>query len=163
MKIKHLPACLFFFLAACGGSSQPGEKPSADTAAILQTDAKSPSSTKADTLPNTQLDSIIVLAFAPDSNSLTVKGHLDKALSPMICHLPIARPGRLTASIEPGKKPANIRFNQVVFPDGNSDGPFGQTLEYKLPKKGMYQLIIGPSLMANDAYTGDFLLRIKVE
>src|SRR5882672_5625113 len=84
---------------------------------------------QADSVPsNIQLDSVIHLAFARDSFSVTVKGHLDKKGDPVICYLPVVQGKKLTAALIPDKPGANIRFNQVYLPDGSSDGPFGQTL-----------------------------------
>mgnify|MGYP007121801804 CR=1 FL=1 len=45
---------------------------------------------------------------------------------------------------------ANVRFNQIVMPDGTSDGPFGRSIEYGLEQQGTYHLLIGESLMAGE-------------
>jgi hypothetical protein len=163
MKKNYLSAWLIVLLAGCTQPDRQKTTPSSspDTVTILQADPAPAIKDKVDS--TVQVDSIIHLTFLPVSDSLTAKGRMDKDHSPVICYLRITRGSKLTASIEPESRPANIRFNQLFLPDGNSDGPFGQTLEYKLPQKGMYKLYIGPSLMANDAYTGDFLLHVKVE
>ena len=166
MKKSYLPVCLVIVLAACTQPDQKKETPSptADTVTVIQTDTAPPArATKGNTHQNIQVDSVIYLAFSPGSNSLSVKAHMNAAHSPVICYLPVTTGSKLTASIVPDKRPANIRFNQIFLPDGRSDGPFGQTLDYDLPQKGMYKLYIGPSLMASDAYTGDFRLQVKVE
>lgn len=159
MKKTYLAACISLLLAACTQAGRPKEDatPPVDTA--LQAKAAG-----RDSIPqNVQQDSTIRLTFLPGSDSLTATGHLDDDHAPVICYLPVAKPGRLKATIVPDKQPANIRFNQVFLPDGSSDGPFGQTLDFRLPQKGMYKIHIGPSLMANDAYTGNFRLHVKVE
>ncbi|MET0394315.1 MAG: hypothetical protein ABW019_14310 [Chitinophagaceae bacterium] len=129
----------------------------------IQKDTLPDADTTATTGQNVQHDSVIYLAFLPDSNSLTARGRLDADHTPVVCYLPVATGSKLTAFLIPANQPANIRFNQLFLPDGSSDGPFGQKLEYQLPQKGIYKLYIGSSLMANDAYSGDFLLRVKVE
>ena len=58
-------------------------------------------------------------------------------------------------------KPGNIRFNMIVLPDNNTDGPFGKDVQYKLDKKGTYKLIIGESLMQGDPFDGQYTIRFK--
>ena len=57
-------------------------------------------------------------------------------------------------------KPGNIRINQIISPDSNSDGPFGKDLEYKLNQQGEFKLIIGESLMQGDPFEGDYILKV---
>ncbi len=59
------------------------------------------------------------------------------------------------------EKVGNIRFNQIIMPDTNADGPFGKDIQYKLDKKGDYKLIIGESLMQGDPFDGDYILKFK--
>jgi hypothetical protein len=112
---------------------------------------------------NVQQGNTINIAFAQNKNSISVDGHLDSIGASVICYLAATGGQKLKAEIEPKKNPANIRFNQIIFPDKKSDGPFGQQLEYDLTQKGSYQLIIGPSLMAENPYKGDFRLHIAVK
>ena len=117
-----------------------------------------------DSVPkNIQVDSIIQLAFAPDSFSVTVKGHLDKKGEPVICYLPIEKGKKLTASVTPEKPKANIRFSHIYLPDGKSDGPFSPSLKYNLIQKGTYKIYISPNRMAGDPVSTDFVLKVKVE
>ncbi len=51
---------------------------------------------------------------------------------------------------------SNIRFNQIILPDGGMDGPFGREITYDLPEKGNYILSLHESLMAGDPWAGDF-------
>ncbi len=117
-----------------------------------------------DSIPkNIQVDSVIQLAFAPDSSSVNVKGHLDKKGDPVICYLPVVKGKKLTASVTPEKSKANIRFNYIYLPDGKSDGPFSPSMKYNLVQKGTYKIYIGPNRMAGDPVGTDFVLRVKVE
>ena len=57
----------------------------------------------------------------------------------------------------------NLRFNQVIFPNSEGDGPFGSSLDLDiLNKYGRYKLIIGESLMG-EQFTGKFIVKIKVQ
>lgn len=117
-----------------------------------------------DTIPyNIQVDSVIHLSFPKDSTGVSVKGYLDKDGGPVICYMQVAGSGWLHAGLVPEKKNANIRFSHIYKPDGESDGPFGQTLKYRLAAKGMYKLYIAPNQMAGDKREGnDFTLTVRV-
>jgi hypothetical protein len=118
----------------------------------------------ADTVPqNIQIDSVIHLDFAPGNVSVTVKGHVDKKGAPVICYLPVTIGKKLTASVVPDNKKATLRFSHIYFPDGKSDGPFGNTLKYGIKQKGTYKIYIGPNKMAGDPVSSDFTLTVKVE
>ncbi|RAV29396.1 hypothetical protein [Sinomicrobium soli] len=67
-----------------------------------------------------------------------------------------ATPGTLTAEITAGDSGANLRFGQILMPDGTADGPFGKTIEYHLPHAGTYLLWIGENQMAGDPWEGVF-------
>ena len=165
MKLILFVICSVFIALACNNSPVEDEKkavtasennvPQKDSAIITN---------KADSVPaNIQIDSVIHLAFAKDSVSVTVKGHLGKKGDPVICILPVVQGKKLTAFITPEKKNATIRFSHINFPDGKSDGPFGNTLKYDLKQKGIYKIYIGPNMMAGDPVSSDFTLKVKVE
>ena len=119
---------------------------------------------KEDGVPkNIQVDSIIHLAFAKDSISVTVKGHLDKKGDPVICYLPVTKGKKLTASVIPEKPKANIRFSHIYLPNGKSDGPFSPTMKYNLVQRGVYKIYISPNRMAGDPMSTNFILNVKVE
>lgn len=150
---------------ACNNSpAETEEKPVAAGDSNMSVSDSMITTSRVDSVPmNIQIDSVIHLAFAKDSVSVTVKGHLDKKGDPVICILPVARGKKLTALIKPEKKNATIRFSHIKFPDGKSDGPFGNSLKYDLGQKGTYKLYIGPNMMAGDAVSSDFVLNVKVE
>lgn len=60
----------------------------------------------------------------------------------------------------PAKGIGNVRFNQIIMPDGSMDGPFGRDISYELPTKGTYKLLIGESLMQGDPYDGNFIVEL---
>jgi hypothetical protein len=54
----------------------------------------------------------------------------------------------------------NIRINQLEMPDGTFDGPFGDSLYYKIKIAGVYKIIIGPDLMATGKLDRAFKLKV---
>ena len=165
MKLIWLIVYSVFIASACNNSPAEDEKKSVTASEnnISQKDS-TVIKHKADSVPtNIQIDSVIHLAFPKDSVSVTVKGHLDKKGDPVICILPVVQGKKLTAFITPEKKNATIRFSHIDFPDGKSDGPFGNTLKYDLKQKGIYKIYIGPNMMAGDPVSSDFTLKVKVE
>lgn len=165
MKLICLVVYSVFIASACNNS--PAEDEQKSVTASENNIPKQDStvvSNQADSVPtNIQIDSVIHLAFAKDSVSVTVKGHLGKKGDPVICILPIVQGKKLTAVVTPEKKNATIRFSHINFPDGKSDGPFDNTLKYDLTQKGIYKIYIGPNMMAGDPVSSDFILNVKVE
>jgi len=108
----------------------------------------------------TQKDSLLILS-AP-GKPLIVSGFLSKPGDVVTYSFKISTMGKLVGKIKVDTQPANIRFNQIVTPNGQSDGPFGQDIEYTLTQKGIYKLLIGHSLMAENAYVGHFQVSITL-
>lgn len=69
--------------------------------------------------------------------------------------------GELNGNIIPAAGKGNIRFNQIIFPNKNSDGPFGMDLKIPLTQKGNHIIVIGHSQMADNPYWGKFKVRLK--
>ena len=153
------------FIIACNDSTREDEKESvAANEDIITHQDCIVTKTSADSVPrNIQIDSVIYLSFAPGGVSVSVKGHVDKKGEPVICYLPVTLGKKLTASVTPDNKKATIRFSHIDLPDGKSDGPFGNTLNYDLTQKGTYKIYIGPNMMAGDPVSSDFVLNVKVE
>jgi len=57
----------------------------------------------------------------------------------------------------------NLRINQLLMPDGTSDGPFGKEINENLIAPGTYQVIIGESLMQGSTYAGEYILELRVK
>lgn len=70
---------------------------------------------------------------------------------------------KMTATLSSGDSTANIRFGQIIMPNGNMDGPFGPTMSYDLPVEGDYVLSIHENQMAGDPWSGDFEVSISLE
>ncbi|BDU27035.1 hypothetical protein [Flavobacterium sp. GSB-24] len=69
--------------------------------------------------------------------------------------------GELNGNIIPAAGKGNIRFNQIIFPNKNSDGPFGMDLKIPLTQKGNHIIVIGHSQMADNPYWGKFKVQLK--
>ncbi|NRH20891.1 hypothetical protein HOO68_02510 [Candidatus Gracilibacteria bacterium] len=55
----------------------------------------------------------------------------------------------------PSASGANLRWSQVVLPDGTMDGPFGQIIGYNLKQFGGYQFIFNENMMAGNRWSGE--------
>ena len=165
MRYVLLFWCSVFLTIAC---NEKGKKTEPKATLVKEIKADSAGSGAAaipsDSTPkNIQIDSVIHLAFARDSISVTVKGHLDKKGDPVICYLPITKGTKLTASVTPEKAKANIRFSYIYLPNGKPDGPFSPSMKYDLVQRGVYKIYISPNRMAGDPMSTDFILKVKVE
>ncbi len=58
---------------------------------------------------------------------------------------------------------ANIRINQIIYPDQKSDGPFGKDVELPLYQGGMYKIVIDESLMQGNPFNGNFKIEIELK
>ena len=54
----------------------------------------------------------------------------------------------ISAKINNVEKDRNLRINQIILPDGSSDGPFSKEMKYAKKKNGTYKIVIGKNLMA---------------
>ena len=107
-----------------------------------------------------QTDSVLNLNLPQNGDSLKVR--ILKRSAPITCNFQVRDNGTLTARIiTPGGR-GNIRFNQIFMPDKSADGPFDKNLNYDIKKTGLYKLIIGADLMAENPYNGEFTLELKV-
>lgn len=57
----------------------------------------------------------------------------------------------------------NLRWSQVVMPDGTMDGPFGQHVGYNLTQQGGYTLIFSENQMAGDPWSGRANIQITLQ
>lgn len=58
---------------------------------------------------------------------------------------------------------ANLRVSQIIDSDGNSDGPFGQEVDYTVLKKGIHKVVVSESLMQGEPWGGRFSLEVKLD
>lgn len=69
---------------------------------------------------------------------------------------------RISAQLSSPDSLANIRFSQIIMPDGKMDGPFARELDYELPVDGSYKIIINENMMAGDPWDGNFTIKVKL-
>ena len=68
---------------------------------------------------------------------------------------------QLEISLTPQGKNDNLRINQVQYPSGKLDGPFGLSQIIPTPEKGRYQITIAPSTMASGKFPAGFEVSIR--
>ncbi|WP_270086968.1 hypothetical protein [Sphingobacterium sp. SYP-B4668] len=56
----------------------------------------------------------------------------------------------------------NIRINNIIMPDNQTDGPFGRQMVYPLQQRGRYRIVVGESQMQGDAFEGDYRISIQL-
>lgn len=159
MKVVYLLLATALFACNNDAGTANEEDPVPDTSAIHD---PAPVITSPTTPVNTQVDSVIRFEFSRDSSTLTATGKLSSAKDRIIGYLPADREVDLTAVLEPSDKKMNIRFSQIILPDGKMDGPFGQKLQYKINQVGTYQIVITPNNMADGKTSGEFKIRLGV-
>ncbi|KAF2078940.1 hypothetical protein [Flavobacterium sharifuzzamanii] len=112
---------------------------------------------------NKQIGDTIFMNFKNEENAFVAEGHLDSLNSKVYVQFKNEELGELNAQIIPDGGKGNIRFNQIIFPDKSSDGPFGMDLKIPLKQKGTHVLIIGHSLMADNPYYGKFKVQLDIK
>lgn len=110
---------------------------------------------------NKQTGDTIFMNFKNESGLFTAEGVLDSIHPKIYVKFKNEDSGELKATIVPTPGKGNIRFNQIIFPDQTSDGPFGMDLKIPLKQKGNYILVIGHSLMADSPYWGKFGVQVE--
>ena len=68
----------------------------------------------------------------------------------------------LVATLHASGSQRNLRFNQIVMPDGTMDGPFGHELHYRTGQNGTYTLKIGKDNMADGTVKGPAVIYIHL-
>jgi hypothetical protein len=79
------------------------------------------------------------------------------------CEVTLSKADSLHASLVPEQDTGNVRFSQIVLPNGKMDGPFGRELTYATPQAGTYRLHIFENMMAGDKWKGKFKVRVWVK
>ncbi|MBK5719248.1 hypothetical protein JGH11_00030 [Dysgonomonas sp. Marseille-P4677] len=57
---------------------------------------------------------------------------------------------------------ANIRFSQIILPNGDRDGPFGTNLNYKIYSNGIYRLLINEDMVDGSSWGGVFEVEVSL-
>lgn len=112
---------------------------------------------------NKQVGDTISMNFKNEENVFSAEGRLDSLNSKIYVKFKNEDLGKLNAQIIPDAGKGNIRFNQIIFPDKTSDGPFGMDIKIPLQQKGTHILVIGHSLMADNPYYGNFKVQLNIQ
>lgn len=110
---------------------------------------------------NKQTGDTILMNVKDDKGLYTAEGSLDSIHPRIYVKFKNENLGELNAKIIPTTGKGNIRFNQIIFPDNSSDGPFGMDLKTDLKQKGNHILVIGHSQMADSPYYGKFKVEVE--
>lgn len=70
---------------------------------------------------------------------------------------------RVSATLSSSDPAANVRFSQIIMPDGEADGPFGAEVDYELKQQGRYALAINENIMAGDPWEGEFSVSVRLD
>jgi hypothetical protein len=81
----------------------------------------------------------------------------------VICEVSVSKADSIIGQVSPKGENGNVRFSQIILPNGKMDGPFGSRLSYATPQTGTYKLIIGENMMAGDKWKGKFRLKVWVK
>lgn len=110
---------------------------------------------------NIQINDTIFMKFKNENGVFIAEGVLDSIRPRIYVKFKNEDLGELNAKIIPTTGKGNIRFNQIIFPDESSDGPFGMDLSIQLVQKGNYILVIGHSQMADNPFWGKFKVQLE--
>ena len=110
---------------------------------------------------NKQIGDTIFMKYRNEKHLFTAEGSIDSIHSKIYVKFENEDLGELKANIIPTTGKGNIRFNQILFPDKTSDGPFGMDLKIQLDQKGNHILVIGHSQMADNPYSGKFKVQLE--
>jgi hypothetical protein len=112
---------------------------------------------------NKQIGDTIQMNFKNEKGLFIAEASLDSIHSKVYIKFKNEDLGELNGKIIPTTGKGNIRFNQIIFPDKSSDGPYGMDLKTDLKQKGNYIIVIGHSLMADNPYFGKFTVQLDVK
>ncbi|KQB42630.1 hypothetical protein [Flavobacterium aquidurense] len=110
---------------------------------------------------NKQTGDTIVLNFKDEKGFYTAEGSLDSIHPRIYLKFNNEYSGELNGKIIPTTGKGNIRFNQIIFPDNTSDGPFGMDLKINLTQKGDHIIVVGHSQMADNPFWGKFRVQLE--
>lgn len=146
---------LVFFMIMLIGCDQSGSKNNPAEIAKKDTINKTKIASSNDEHINKNNYAILHAGADTFSARLQMNGIKDKK----IITLNIVSGKELFAVIHKKDGKDNIRISQVEMPDGAFDGPFSDSLYYKIKIAGVYKIIIGPDLMASGKLDGAFKLK----
>ncbi|MFD1602554.1 hypothetical protein ACFSJW_19890 [Flavobacterium artemisiae] len=157
MKFFMIPLLTIFFFSCQQKETQNVTVTASDAEPVLE---KSSISNKEE---NKQIGDTIFMTYKDEKGIFNAEGSLDSIQSRVYVKFKTEDIGELNGKITPSTGKGNIRFNQIIFPDKTSDGPFGVDLKVQLHQKGNYILVIGHSQMADNPFIGKFKVDLEIK
>lgn len=148
---------MIFFFSCQRKETQKNTVTTSDSEPVIE------KSSKINNEENKQVGDTIFMNYKNEKGVFTAEGSLDSIQSRVYVKFKTEDIGELNGKITPSTGTGNIRFNQIIFPDKNSDGPFGIDLKVKLQQKGNYILVIGHSQMADNPFLGKFKVDLEIK
>lgn len=156
MKNFSILLISLFFLSC----QQKENKPAADKTSVADSTERK---TEQHEEQNKQTGDTIAMNFKNQQGFYIADGSIDSIHSRVYLKFNNEDFSQLDAKIIPTTGRGNIRFNQVIFPDKTSDGPFGMDLKIDLKQKGNYIIVIGHSQMADNPFYGKFKVQLDTK
>ncbi|MBO3271897.1 hypothetical protein [Hymenobacter defluvii] len=141
-------------LAACSTNSKTATVPAENTT------PPAPETASTSAVIDARADSTVQVTFPANDSSVTVLGELKTVNQEFIASIPVQSKRKLSATLLAPDSLPNIRFAQVIQPDGEANGPFGTTVSVSTPKDGVYKLRISHNLRTEAGLTREFKLRV---
>jgi hypothetical protein len=160
MDKKKMPFKWFFtgfviFAIACSHNNNQSKEVEKDSLSIVK-------KVTTNAIVDARGDSIIDLTFPGGDSSVVVLGKLESTDQHITVRVPVRDKRKLSATLLPLDSLTNIRFNQIVDPNGKSAGPFGRTISIATQQNGTYQLFIAHNLMAEGGLAKEFRLQVTL-
>lgn len=152
---------LSIFIFSCQQKENKNVVESSDTIQKVNYKEENKQITKTPEVENKQIGDTIFMNSKNDKDLFIAEGLIDSIHPRIYVKFKIEDLGKLRGYIVPTTGKGNIRFNQIIFPDKSSDGPFGTDLNIELKQKGNYVLVIGHSQMADNPYYGKFKVELE--
>ena len=152
-----LTASLTILCAACGGNTTRTEQ-----VATAPTTPTAPETTLTSSPIDARADSTITLNIPTGDSAVVLLGELKSLNQHITVIVPVQDKRKLTATLMPLDSLHNIRFSQLIYPDGKMDGPFGKSVAIATPQNGSYKLLITHNLMAEGGLAKEFKLRVAL-
>ena len=112
-------------------------------------------------LENNKIGDTIIIDFNNNNNSFFSNGSLNSDHPRIYLKFKNKTIGKLTAILLPDTTNVNIRFNQIIFPNQSSDGPFGKKIDIDINQNGIYTIVVGYSKMSNESSYGHFTVQFQ--
>ena len=161
MKIAFSSVLFGVCLIGCNSPDNTGKQKTAIVDTATNDSIIKPAINK-DSINYSVADSAVHISLDKKNPVKTISGKLKGNNQPIKIYIDINSGDTLQVFIEPSEQDANIRLNQIIYPGGRADGPFGRDQKFALGKPGQYQLIIGNNLMAEGNTKEAFTLHLSV-